>query len=73
MYFHDTGANSSCSWQVDYNLDGIYTDEGNITGKNFDRTERYLIIGSENTSTTYNFQIEGLKVDDDSYPADCIR
>jgi len=73
MYFNDAEAGSSCSWAVDYDLDGTYTDEGSSGTVNFDRVERYISIGCGYMSKTISFQVEGLKVDADAYPDDCAR
>jgi len=61
-------------WWVDYNSDGIYTDEGTASGLTLDRTPIvYIQLGDSGITYTHSFMITGLKVDDDTMPNECVR
>jgi len=60
-------------WWIDYDLDGTYTDEGEVTGKELDRATAKEVFGSASKEEIISYQITGVRIDNDAMPSDCSR
>ncbi len=71
------GGSDSVQWWIDYNNDGVFSDEQTVESLTLDRAIENAVFGvidpQSGHDKIHTYTITGVKIDDDTMPSGCAR